>query len=134
MKSALFAALAAAILSGCASQAQQDARNAWRANFYATVPECSTEKQCQLMWDAAQVFVVKNSGMKIQTSTNVLIETYNPTNSSPALAIRVLKEPSGEGRYKFNIMTWCANIFGCSPDRYLTAQSFNDTLNEIKGK
>lgn len=110
-------------LSGCAAQMQQAQEN--RERFERNIPTCEGEEDCRAKWEAAQVWVTKNAGYKIQNATSVLIETYNATGGSVQLSVRVVKEPLGGGRYKFVVSTWCDNIFGCSPDSWQAAHDFN---------
>jgi hypothetical protein len=119
------------LLSACAAtpSAEQRARLA-EAN--RTVPTCSTEKECTAKWEAAQLWVVKNAGYKIQTVTSVLIETFNATGSNVHIAVRVTKEPMGGGKYRFLARVWCDNMFGCKPDTYDALLDFNNTLNAVQ--
>jgi len=105
-----------------------------QAEFNRTIPICTNEKDCTDKWDAAQLWVVHHADFKIQTATNVLIETYNATNGTTSLAVRVTKEPVGGGQYKFLVNVWCDNIFGCIPnnrnfdDEWDAALDFNRTV------
>lgn len=126
MKKFVFGVALAAILSGCASNPERQARI---AHFHATTPVCSGQEQCDAMWEYAQVWVASNGRMKIQTATNVLIETYGSRPNSPDLAIRVLKEPQGNGRYRIVFSGGCNNIFGCVPDAIETGIRFNEYIN-----
>lgn len=120
----LLTVFAAVLIAGCATGSSPQV-NAKRQQFEATIPTCSGEADCSAKWDAAQLWVVKNSGYKIQTATNVLIETYGSVGSSTDLAVRVTKEPLGGGAYKFVVYVYCGNIFGCFPDPWDTALAFN---------
>lgn len=122
----VFAALLA--VSACASAPSQN-QQAVRSHFQETIPNCQAPEHCSALWDAAQIWVVKHAAYKIQTATNVLIETFTSTDTE--LSARVLKEPNGQGGYKFTVYVWCGNPFGCFPDPWATAQDFNDTLNAI---
>lgn len=126
------AAVGCTLLLGasCASAPSPQVQ-AKRAEFERTIPTCAAEKDCEAKWEAAQVWVVKNAGYKIQTATNVLIETYNSIGSSTDVAVRVLKEPLGSGSYRFVVNVWCANIFGCFPNPWDAALDFNRTLNSV---
>jgi hypothetical protein len=124
----LFGAL---ILAGCAT-APDPIIEARRDEIRRTIPTCSTEKQCNVKWEAAQLWVVKNAGYKIQTATSVLIETYNASNSRVELAAQVTKEPLGGGRYRFNLRVRCDNIFRCYPNVLDAMLDFNRTINGIE--
>ena len=76
-------------------------------------PTCSGAADCNAKWEAAQLFVVKHSDQKIQVATNVLIETYNPTRSTN-IAMRITKEPLGDGAFRIVPEIYCGNPFGCN--------------------
>lgn len=124
-------ALAAAGLSGCAAL-QNPAAQAKRDEIQRTIPTCTSERECTAKWEAAQLWVVKNAGYKIQTATTVLIQTFNATRSSVYLAAQITKEPLGGGKYQFIANVWCDNIFGCRPDRMDALLDFNRTLNAVR--
>lgn len=126
MKKTVIAALAALSMAGCASNPQ---RQAMLAEYEASRPTCQGKEQCDAMWEHAQVWVANNSRMKIQTATNVLIETYGGGSNSAQLAMRVVKEPLGGGAYKLVFSGGCANIFGCVPDAVETGMAFNRYIN-----
>lgn len=123
--------IAAATLGGCAVTPSPE-RQAMIDKINRTVPTCSGTDDCNAKWEAAQLWVVHNSGYKIQTATGVLIETYNPSKSSPNIAARVTKEPQGGGTYRILVSVWCDNIFGCRPDAYQSALDFNRVVGATK--
>ncbi len=94
-------------------------------------PVCITDADCAAKWDASQLFVVKNAGLKIQLATNVLIETYNSTDYSSAIAMQVTKEPLGGGMYRFVAKAWCANMFGCTRRPNDVLADFNSQIGSI---
>lgn len=123
----LLAIVAAAALGGCAVQSPE--RQAVMAEAQRTVPVCVGERDCAAKWDAAQLWVVRNAGFKIQTANNVLIQTFNPTNHSIYLAATITKEPQGGGRYRILAQFGCANMFGCKPDPAQAIVDFNRYVN-----
>jgi len=119
----------AAVLTGCASI--DDAANARQAliqKVQDTTPECTTEPQCDAMWGAAQIWIVKNAGYKLQAATDVVIETYSPSDSSTALRVRALKEPSENGKV-ITASVWCGNIFGCDRNPLKATLDFNEYVS-----
>lgn len=96
---------------------------------YITVPapQCSSPESCKMMWDAAQLFVARNSDQKIQIATDVLIETYNPTYSTN-IAMRVTKEHLGGGLYKISADAFCSNPFGCNVHPANVINRFNSSV------
>lgn len=113
-------------IEGCATAAVDPAK---QARVQASVPTCEGAEECELKWAAARRWVLENAGFKLQNVTNDFLETYNPTNHSPSLAARVMKEPIGGGRYRIVVSLWCANMFGCIPDAWDAAQAFNNYVN-----
>lgn len=105
---ALACSLALAVLAGCAVAPPAPAEPAVPA------PVCSGERDCTVKWDAAQVWVATNAGMKIQTVTSAIIQTFNPSNATTALAVQVVKQPVGDGKYRIAARIWCDNWIGCS--------------------
>ena len=77
------------------------------------VPVCKGDADCKAKWEAAQLWVVHHAGRKIQTVTDVLIETYGPgrDGNSSAIAARVTKEPIGDGSYRVTVTLECANPY-----------------------
>jgi len=129
MKKVLFIAIscAAIICSGCATS--KNAAMVKRAQIAVTAPVCKAGQSCDVMWDAAQLWVVHNADYKIQMVTNVLIETYNPGRNSADIAARITKEPIGNDEYKIVASIWCNNLFGCIPNPLDAILDFNNTVN-----
>lgn len=117
----------ALLLAGSASAPSAEVQ-AKRVEFERTIPVCDGEADCKAKWEAAQLWVVHNAGFKVQTATDVLIETYNPGPSDATIATRVTKEPLGGGRYKLVVYVWCNNIFGCVPNAWDAAINFNSKI------
>jgi hypothetical protein len=115
------------ILGSAATQVQQPKID----EFQRTIPKCFTDKEYERKWAAAQSWVAAHAAYKIQTATNSLMETYNARNSSPGIAVQVVKEPIGDNGYRFLVRVWCDNIFGCRPDSWDAALDFNRTINAV---
>lgn len=123
----VFGIIGLLLMSGCATVPDAE-RMAQMDQINKTIPTCVGVEDCNAKWEAAQLWVVHHSAYKIQTATNVLIETYNPASSSPQIAARVTKEPQGAGKYKLLVTVWCDNMFGCVPDHYESALDFNKAV------
>lgn len=119
------------LLSSCAStpSPQQEIK---KTEFISTIPVCDVKIDCEAKWEAAQLWVANNAGYKIQTATNVVIETFNPTRDDTYLAAKITKEPLGGGKYKIVATLWCNNMFGCNPDKWGASVAFNKSINELK--
>ena len=96
------------------------------SQFRSTIPTCENADDCKAKWEAAQLWVVHNAAYKIQTATDVLIETYNSTDTG--IAVRVTKEPLGGGRYQILVTVGCGNPFGCAGNTWDLAINFNRTV------
>lgn len=128
IKSIASFALAALTLAGCATAPTAEIE-AKRDEIARTVPTCSNEKECTAKWEAAQLWIVKNAGYKLQLVTSVLLETYNATDSKVELAARVTKEAVGNGKYTLNLKVWCDNFLGCHPDPLDATLDFQRKVN-----
>ena len=52
---------------------------------------------------------------KIQTQTDLLVQTYNSADGSQSPSFTVSKAASGEGLYEISLNGACDNLFGCNP-------------------
>ncbi len=73
------------------------------------------QNECKAEWQRAQLWLAKHSKWKIQTATDVLIQTFNPTQYDPSYGFSVMKEPVGSGTYVIRMELFCGNLFGCDP-------------------
>ncbi|MBW6101354.1 hypothetical protein HTY54_21250 [Escherichia coli] len=84
--------IATVMLGGCAAKVDP----ALKAEAMKPLT-CNDEKQCDFYWKRAQFWLANNSSWKIQTATDTLISTYNPSPNSPFLAYQVSKMPNEDG-------------------------------------
>ena len=80
---------------------------------------------CTDMWQRAQLWVANHSKWKIQTATDVLIETFNPIGYQPSYGFSVTREPLGNGRYRISMALHCGNPLGCDPKATDVLAAFN---------
>lgn len=120
------------VLVGCAPTKPTPETIAKANEIARTQPICSSEKECNAMWEAAQLWVIKNADMKIQTANNVLIETYRTAGNGMNVMARVTKEPLGGGRYTFELLVGCSNSIGCNSEPIDLRLSFNRALNKVR--
>lgn len=99
-------------MTGCVTPAQRQAK---QARVDAAMPVCMTDRQCDAQWAAAQTWVSQHCGMKIQTSNDVLIETYGSPPNSTSTACRVNKQKAGKHGAVLQMWAGCSNMFGCIP-------------------
>jgi hypothetical protein len=97
------------VLGGCA--AQKPLTDEQRASLQAI--ECSDKAQCDMIWQRAQLWIGKNSSYRMQTVTDVVIQTYGPFDSKTELAYRAYREPLPGGKAKISFKVLCDNWIGC---------------------
>jgi len=120
------------ILSGCATVSIEQ-KQIWRE----TGPVCFTKPDCDAKWAAARNWVQENSGYRIETYSDNLIETYHPPDASPKIAARVSKTPDGtssEGN-QINIIeikVWCTKTLGCIPTVDESVLKFNQYVSSVQ--
>lgn len=114
----------AAAVAGCATPVDP----ALQAAVQNTIPVCSSQKECEVKWNAAQRWVVNNAGMKLQHITPELLQTYNPGDSM-RLAVEVIKEARQDGSYRIVAKIWCGNPFGCDRNIWQAILDFQNTVN-----
>ena len=80
---------------------------------------------CVRHWQRAQLWLANHSAMKIQTATDVLLQTYNTTGYEPSYSFSVTKSPMEMARsYRIEITLACGNPLGCSPDALSVRNAF----------
>ena len=84
---------------------------------------CDTN--CTTAWERAQLWIAKHARWKIQTATDVLIQTYNPPEQDASYGLIATKEPVGGGRYTIRLALRCANFIRCNPSQADVASAFN---------
>ena len=108
-----FSVLASAVLiSGCAADISNRLQPRLAAAAADRPLQCGA---CKLEWERAQLWLTKHSKWKIQTSSDVVIQTYNPVNSDVSYGFTVTKEPQERGAYSLSMDLVCGNPLGCDP-------------------
>lgn len=92
--------------------------------------ECDTKARCDMLWQRAQLWVVNFAAFKIQISSDVVIQTYNPPAHSVRSGVTITREPLGGERQRINFRSACDNQFGCRPSDTRLRVSFNRYLRE----
>ena len=116
------AAALLAIAAGCYNNAALT--NALAPARTAPIPTCEASS-CAEMWQRAQLWVVNHSKWKIQTATDVVIETFNPVGYDASYGFTITKEPQGSGKYDIMMKASCGNAFGCNPKMNDVWNAFN---------
>lgn len=111
MKTLLTALVSSILLAGCMTTKtpQQSALDNKILAAANATPICKTEEQCDAMWARAVYFVTKYAGLKIQIQTDVLIQTYNSTDTRIAMGVNKIPDDDG---YQIQLTYLeCDNIF-----------------------
>ncbi len=129
-KKAITVIAASVGMAGCATN-QVDPATQAKANEPLL---CDGKAQCDRYWQAAQVWVVGNSGYKVQTVTDSVIQTYGPMGHDTTLAFVVLREPQGGEKSRILVKAGCANMFGCHPPALKAIAEFKDYVRRTDTK
>lgn len=101
-------------LSACVSSTSTELSTALApAASVGTSVEC--DSGCKIEWQRAQLWLAKHAPMKVQSATDVEIQTYNPPEHHAWYGFSIMKEPIGGDRYKISATLGCGNFIGCSP-------------------
>lgn len=87
---------------------------------------CNSKDQCDVFWQRAQVWVVNNSGWRIQTATDAVISTFPPLSPYPwRTAYEITKLPNEGGTATIKIKPYCdPYVAHCNPKVYPMVVSF----------
>jgi hypothetical protein len=102
------ALLLATISAACSSTARLD----------APPPQpitCRAGPDCDAKWSRAIAWVAVNSRWKIQTQTDLLVQTFSSTEGSPNPSYTVTKTAGADGLYEISLNGGCDNFIGCNP-------------------
>ena len=107
------------LLSGCATKLspyQIDMINDSKVPLI-----CKDKKQCDYYWQRAQLWIAQNAPFKIQTVSDVMIQTYGPIDTDQRLAFLITKDVRPDGSAHIGININCGNEYGCYPPAYIAA-------------
>jgi hypothetical protein len=81
--------------------------------------ECRGAEPCSALWRRVQAWVARNSGYKIQTASDAIVQTFNAQDYSTSWAMQVVREPVGNGVERLSFSASCgrAPICGQSADQ-----------------
>ncbi len=127
MKFPLFVLSTVILLAGCQSTAF-DLKD--DVLFQQTIPVCTTDDECEKIWNAARQWVMKTTPQGLATDTAERLQT-NPADDESFIwetDIMVSKVPLGDGKYQIVMETWCSTtINSCDTERRLMRQ-FNEDM------
>lgn len=73
---------------------------------------CKTQLECSKAFALTQIFISENSDMKIQVSTDTIIETYNPTDDLK-VGFKALKMPGKGYSATIKLNAYCKDNVAC---------------------
>jgi hypothetical protein len=76
---------------------------------------CAVGADCDAKWSRAVAWIAANSTLKIQTQTEMVVQTAGPVRSEPTPAFTVTKVARGDGRYEIAFNGGCGNPSRCVP-------------------
>jgi hypothetical protein len=85
---------------------------------------CKDKQQCDYYWQRAQLWIAQNAPFKIQTMSDVMIQTYGPIDTDQRMAYLVTKDTRQDGSAHIVINIHCGNDYACYPPAYVAALSF----------
>lgn len=124
MRQAVAIFVLSACLGGCAITSPQTHDAIAATGEQGTAIDCSGDADCKLKWDRAQFWLARHSAWKVQTATDVMIQTFNPVGDEPSYGFNVTREPGGGGNYTIGVQIMCGNIFGCGSDPMDVVKAF----------
>ncbi len=90
---------------------------------------CTENRQCELMWHAAQETLRQVSNMRVRLATDTRVETYGPVDGS-SVAAMITKVPVGEKGYEFHIQVECFPSEYCADMKAKITKVFHAVLAE----
>lgn len=123
--------IVAALVAGCATKPPMPIE-AWETQEADEPFRCIGVDACAVAWRRAQVWVVQNAGMKIQTATDAVIQTYNAPTYSTRWAFQVLREPQGGGAERFNFSASCGEVPMCGLAPWRMLARFNRAMRAAR--
>lgn len=112
----------AAVAAGCAAPPPLLMEDVLEANAPLI---CNGAEQCNTWWRRAQYWVTTNAGFKVQTATDIVIETYNPPNYSLSWAFRATREPRDGGSDRIRLTPSCGPAPVCQAHPQSLVAKFN---------
>lgn len=115
MKRSLFAVLAVfslIALTGCKTIPASSAD----VQIAQTPLICDGKDACDKMWKKASYWISTNSGYKIQSANDAVIQTYNAPNYSTTWAFQVSREPLDGAKERIWFGPSCGRVPACQED------------------
>ena len=91
---------------------------------------CEGPAQCQAAWRLAQLWVVSNSGLKIQLATDVVIQTLPGDQFTTLRNYTITRRPIDAQRESITFASACQNIVGCRGNEIEIAANFKRYIRE----
>lgn len=105
---------AVALLAGCGSMVVYPPS--------ATASVICEGDRCDVLWRRAQTWLATNSQYRLQVVSDVVLQTYGPTDASDAMGWTVTRMDHEAGKKLIVITTRCrATVYGCFDNPGLAA-------------
>src|SRR4051812_2232264 len=105
LQTAFLGALCAMVV-GCAYRGPPPMSEADAAEL-AVPLTCTGADECQKLWRRAQVWVIQNSGYKIQIATDAVVETFNPRDYSLVWGFSLTRMPGNGNEETIELTPTC---------------------------
>lgn len=113
--------IAFTLLAGCAQQ------NLGPAPAMTDAPICYSKEQCDAMWAEALASAPLIGGMRVQTATDVYLQTYNPTSFGlMGATARKMPKPGGGTAIESRFVCY----FNCGHDAIKAVNLFNERVSK----
>lgn len=77
---------------------------------------CANKSDCDLYWQRAQAYINKHSAFRIDTVTDTVLSTYQPSTTSREVGYNLTRIPRADGTATIDVAVVCnERIMGCSP-------------------
>lgn len=91
---------------------------------------CQKGDDCDMKWSRAQQWVLKNSNWKLQTATDMLLQTFNGPAEATESSFTVSRVARGNGVSEILFESGCGNWIGCIPDGLTLKARFVRFVNQ----
>lgn len=122
MKRQLVVVVACLVLAACNTMTPEQ-KSALAAQASRPVV-CSSDQDCRVKWSRAVQWVMQNSAYKLQTQSDLVIQTMGPLPDDTRPAFTISRSANANGSGVINFSGGCDNIFGCIPSMLEEQASF----------
>lgn len=96
----------------------------------AKAPVCTTQRQCDVYWQAASMWIRHALQQTVAERTDTMMRTVLTQSPGNYLSARVTREQVARGTWRIDIALYCAMKIGCDPSPWEAQQDFNRYVNQ----